>query len=75
MAFAVILRCNEMIAVKEDWIANPVLSKASKIFFSPKQNQVANFDIAPTHFFKKKDVAVYDGFLYRRFGKYLKLKS
>lgn len=70
MAFAVILRCNEMIAAKEHWIANPVLSEASKIFFSPNRNQVANFDIAPKYFFEGNEVAVYDGFLYRRFGKY-----
>lgn len=69
MPFAILLKCNKLIAVDERWVNNRIIFEKSKIYFSPSQNSIADFNTETKYFFMGNEVACYDGVVYKHFRK------
>lgn len=69
MFFIVLLQSKKFIVSKKDWIENPVLYSDTKIFHSPNENTVANFNLTTSHYFHSDEVAVYNGNVQKMFGR------
>lgn len=68
--FVALIESSKWLAVKKEWVQNPFLGQTSKIFFSPNENAVPDFT-KPSEFYLNKDSdEVYNGFVYRQFGEY-----
>lgn len=69
MAFAVLLRCNKLVAVKAEWVYNPVVNGLSTIFYSKNNDENARFEVNAKHFFNGDETGCYYGYVYKDFGK------
>lgn len=68
--FVVYLQCKRFIAVKKEWIKNPIIGHESTVFISRNTQAVANFDIVREYYVNEKEDACYDCFVYKGFSEY-----
>lgn len=67
--FAIYLAHKRVIAVKREWIQNPVLRSKTKFFYSENPNATADYTTCPLYYINKNIDACYDGFILQGFGK------
>lgn len=71
MAFVVILKNNtNVLAVKANWVENPVLNDVSLIFYSQNENDVANFTLPPQYHLRNDSANCYQARVMAQFGKF-----
>lgn len=58
------------LAVKRDWVQNPILKKRSLVFLSPNPNEIADFKIQSSFYINQHENSVYESFVWPEFGKY-----
>lgn len=68
--FVILLESKRYVAVKKAWIENPTVGSQTKIFFSENNEAVADFTLGNWFYLYPKIDAVYNGFVYREFGKF-----
>lgn len=69
MAFVVLLRCNKLVALKAEWVYNPVVFGLSTVFFSPNGDENARFGPESKYFFTGNESGCFYGYVYKDFGK------
>lgn len=67
--YVVYLESGQLVALQENWIQNPILGKKSKVFISENDVAFPNFALDPLFYINKKIDAVYNAFVYKKFGK------
>lgn len=68
--YAILLKDQKLLALKKNWIKNPILNANTSVFFSPNDQDNPNFELKTSYFFKSNVVALYDGYVLKMFGKY-----
>lgn len=69
MFFVVLIKPNNLFCVKGDWIEKPVLFSICNVFYSPDENQEADFSTNGANTFHANEIACYQGYVCSRFGK------
>lgn len=59
--FVVALQQNRHIIIPSKWIQNPKVGNVSKIFYSPKPDDVADFSLETKYFFNAASSGCYNG--------------
>lgn len=63
--YVVFLKCQKYVAIKEEWIQNPVIGKSSKVFISNDETFAADFDAKMSYFVVDENMC-YNGFIERK---------
>lgn len=69
--FVVLLSQNRKVIVKKQWIENSKLNETSKIFYSVKKSDKANFDLEIEDDRKNKSQKCYSGHIWKEFSMYI----
>lgn len=70
MACVILLDQNIFVAVKENWVQNPILHSKTKIFYSNNVDDEANFELKTMYYFHPEDTVCYSGYVNQKFGVY-----
>lgn len=68
--FVVALRQQKLLAIKKQWIENPLLLSFTKIFFSANSQKEPNFALETRYYFNKNCDACYDAYIIKSFGEF-----
>lgn len=67
--FVVFMECRRYVAVKKQWIQNPVIGTESKMFFSNDKEAAPNFQLEQQYYLNERNDACYNVFVRKSFGK------
>lgn len=67
MASIVVLKCQKLISVQNKWLRD--LSGYTRMFYSPDDNDIANFDLEPFYYFRDNWIGCYEALVCESFGK------
>lgn len=54
-AFVVVLENDRLVALKKDWVQNPILNSVTKVFYSPNTDDSSNFELHKMYYFNEKN--------------------
>lgn len=66
--FVVFMDCLRHVAVKKEWLSNPVVGSKAVMFFSNDENAIANFEMDPEYLLNERQQGNYDVFVLKSFG-------
>lgn len=67
-AFVIVLDNKKSIAVKKDWVQNPILDSVAKVFYSPNAEASSNFELPKLYYFNADAASCYTGYVLQKFG-------
>lgn len=66
--YVVYLESGKYIALKRNWVQNPILGEESMVFLSKDESANPNFSSEQLFYVNKNVDATYKAFVYKRFG-------
>lgn len=70
MACVILLEQKIFIAIKKQWVQNPMLYSKTVVFHSPNIGDEADFEFQKMFYFHQEKIACYNGYVNQIFGMY-----